>query len=166
MSVCRMDDSPWCTPGTCKDCDAARGEPTKEVTRMSVTHVAVTPRGLELGGYVKSERLVPRMHNQQGDKQMATFGEVEPVIKTEHDIEKAIEMVTALTRNLLSLPADIEVGVHIRPHYRQYIATVEVAGFVLVQKHARMSLAIEALLSDLSDRVHKRIAEAQALLSK
>ena len=28
MSVCQMDDSPWCFPGTCKDCDAAR-EPTR-----------------------------------------------------------------------------------------------------------------------------------------
>lgn len=28
MSVCRMDDSPWCSTGTCRECDAAR-EPAK-----------------------------------------------------------------------------------------------------------------------------------------
>jgi hypothetical protein len=27
MSVCRTDDSPWCAPGTCPDCDKARGWP-------------------------------------------------------------------------------------------------------------------------------------------
>lgn len=28
MSVCQMDDSPWCSPGTCVHCDKAR-EPSR-----------------------------------------------------------------------------------------------------------------------------------------
>lgn len=27
MSVCMMDDSPWCSPGTCAACDNARPKP-------------------------------------------------------------------------------------------------------------------------------------------
>lgn len=36
MSVCRMDDSPWCQAGTCAQCDAARG-----VRMFSNTHLTV-----------------------------------------------------------------------------------------------------------------------------
>lgn len=87
---------------------------------------------------------------------------MEDVIKSEYDIQKAVEMITALTRSLLSLPDDMEVGVHVLPQNHQYVASVEVAGFILRRTAQRMSIALEMLLSDLSERVYKRIAEVQA----
>lgn len=33
MSVCKMDDNPWCSPGTCPECDAARRSENKTAGR-------------------------------------------------------------------------------------------------------------------------------------
>lgn len=37
MSVCMMDDSPWCSEGTCKECDAARHPKERKPTLSAVT---------------------------------------------------------------------------------------------------------------------------------
>lgn len=99
------------------------------------------------------ERRVPRVHE-------------ETVIKNENDIERAIEMVVAMTRNLLSLPESMEVDVHVKPANRMYHVTVDVAGFILRKSNARLATALEELLGDLSTRVHQRMQEAAALLGR
>lgn len=111
-----------------------------------------------IAGPTTNERKVPRMWNESEDGP--------GVVSTEYDIQKAIEMVVAMTRNLLSLPETTEVDVHVKPQNSQYVVMVDVAGFSLRRSHKRMSVALEDLLSDLSTRVHKRIEEAQALLAR
>lgn len=103
-----------------------------------------------------SDWRVPRLWNEEEDGP--------GVISTEYDIEKAIEMSVAMTRYLLSLPEQTVVYVHVQPENRRYVVTIEVAGLVLRHHHKRLSVALESLLAELSNRVHKRIEEARALL--
>lgn len=54
MSVCMMDDSPWCSPGTCTDCDAARRPPKDEVAELKEKLAAAEARVKEMSGAASS----------------------------------------------------------------------------------------------------------------
>lgn len=85
-----------------------------------------------------------------------------PVLKTEDDITKAIDMIVSMTRQLFKLPDGFAVDVHVRPQNRAYTVTVDVAGFTLRKSDFKLSKALEELLTDLSTRVHEHLALLEA----
>lgn len=170
MSACKMDDSPWCAPGACAPCDKARQVPWHTCINGGPS---VPCSACSLGNTVRyAQPFVAAPDHQplidqlkQAREDILCYEVTTQLVKSEYDIQKAIEMIVALTRNLLSLPDDVEVGTHVMPKNNEFVVTVEVAGFIILQeKRRRMSDAIEATLAVLSSRVHQRITEAQRLL--